>query len=166
MDSDEQFMQLAVEEAQAAAAAAEVPVGAVVVANGVVIARAHNCSIALNDPTAHAEILALRQAAARCGNYRLNDADLYVTLEPCAMCAGALVQARVRRLIYGADDPKAGVVRSQVCLLEAPYLNHRVEVCAGVLAQACAAVLEKFFAERRAPIRPVGEEKVTRASRG
>lgn len=151
MDSDEQFMQMALEEARAAAAAGEVPVGAVVVAPpGGVLARAHNSSIALNDPTAHAEILVLRRAAERLGNYRLNGVDLYVTLEPCAMCAGALVQARVRRLVYGADDPKAGAVRSCATLLEAPTLNHRVEVRAGVLAEACAAVLEKFFAGRRA----------------
>lgn len=160
MDSDEQFMQMALEEARAAAAAGEVPVGAVVVdAQGGVLARAHNSSIALNDPTAHAEILALRRAAERLGNYRLNGVDLYVTLEPCPMCAGALVQARVRRLVYGATDPKAGAVRSCATLLEAPSWNHRVEVRAGVLAEACAAVLEKFFAGRRA------EEKFARQTR-
>jgi tRNA(adenine34) deaminase len=150
MDADEQFLHLALEEARAAAAEGEVPVGAVAVAAGEVVARTHNRSIALNDPTAHAEILALRQAAHRLGNYRLTSVDLYVTLEPCAMCAGALVQARIRRLIYGADDLKAGAVRSQARLLEAPYLNHCVEVRAGLLAAACAAILEQFFAERRA----------------
>lgn len=150
MDSDEQFMQMAIEEAAAAARAGEVPVGAVAVSGGEVLARSHNCTVGLNDPTAHAEVLALRRAAERLGNYRLNGVDLYVTLEPCAMCAGALVQARVERLIYGADDPKAGAVRSCARLLEAPFLNHRVEVHAGVLASECAALLEKFFAERRA----------------
>jgi len=149
MDPDEQFMRLALEEAAASAAEGEVPVGAVVVAAGEVLARAHNRPIALNDPTAHAEILALRQAAVARSNYRLNDVDLYVTLEPCAMCAGALVQARVRRLVYGADDPKAGAVRSRDTLLESSYLNHRVEVRAGVLAEACAALLERFFTARR-----------------
>lgn len=159
MEPDEHYLQLALEEAQAGARAGEVPVGAVVVANGEVLARAHNQPVALQDPTAHAEILALRQAAHVRGNYRLPDVDLYVTLEPCAMCAGALVQARVRRLVYGVDDPKAGAVRSCARLLEAPYLNHRVEVRAGVLADACAALLEKFFAERRA------DERLARGSR-
>lgn len=149
MDSDEQFIEMALEEARAAARAGEVPVGAVVVAGGAVLARAHNRSIALNDPTAHAEILALRQAAESRGNYRLNGVDLYVTLEPCTMCVGALVQARVRRLIYGADDSKAGAVRSCARLLDSSYLNHRIEVRAGLLAEACAQLLENFFAERR-----------------
>jgi len=149
MGTDEQFMRLALEEAALGAQEGEVPVGAVVVAAGEVVARAHNRPIALNDPTAHAEILALRQAATSRGNYRLSDADLYVTLEPCAMCAGALLQARVRRLVYGADDPKAGAVRSRDTLLDSTYLNHRVEVRAGVLAAECATLLERFFATRR-----------------
>ena len=159
MGTDEQFMRLALEEAAAGAAEGEVPVGAVVVAAGEVVARAHNRPIALNDPTAHAEILALREAGGARGNYRLNGVDLYVTLEPCAMCAGALIQARVRRLVYAADDPKGGAVRSRDTLLDSPYLNHRVEVCAGVLAEECAAQLEQFFTARRQ------EEAAARASR-
>ncbi|MBI4462975.1 MAG: tRNA adenosine(34) deaminase TadA [Acidobacteria bacterium] len=159
MDSDQQFMRLALEEAEAAAHAGEVPVGAVIVLAGEVLARAHNSSIARNDPTAHAEILALRLAGERLANYRLSGADVYVTLEPCAMCAGALVQARVRRLVYGADDPKAGAVRSCARLLEAPFLNHCIEVRPGVFAEPCGALLERFFAQRRA------EEKSSRATR-
>ncbi len=150
MSSDEEFMQVALAEARTAAGEGEVPVGAVAVLEGKVVARGHNRTIALNDPTAHAEILALRGAAACLGNYRLNGVDLYVTLEPCAMCAGALVQARIRRLVYGADDPKAGAVCSCARLLEAPFLNHRIEVSFGVLGEACGALLQEFFLERRA----------------
>lgn len=142
-------MELALAEAREAEAEGEVPVGAVVVRDGEVIARAHNRPIGLNDPTAHAEILALRAAAERLGNYRLTGCDLYVTLEPCAMCAGALVHARVRRLVFAAADSKAGAVASTMRLLEAPYLNHRVEVVAGVLAEEAAALLQRFFALRR-----------------
>jgi len=142
-------MELALAEAHEAEAEGEVPVGAVVVRDGEVIARAHNRPIASNDPTAHAEILALRAAAEKLGNYRLAGCDLYVTLEPCAMCAGALVHGRVRRLVYAAADPKAGAVASQMRLLEAPHLNHRVEVAGGVLAEEAAALLQRFFALRR-----------------
>ena len=142
-------MELALAEAHEAEALGEVPVGAVVVREGEVIARAHNRPIASNDPTAHAEILALRAAAEKLGNYRLTGCDLYVTLEPCAMCAGALVHARVRRLVYAAADPKAGAVVSRQRLLESSHLNHRVEVAAGVLAEEAAALLQRFFALRR-----------------
>jgi tRNA(adenine34) deaminase len=143
------FMQQALAEAQQAAAENEVPVGAVVVRDGEVIARAHNQPIGLNDPTAHAEILALRAAAKRLGNYRLTGCDLYVTLEPCAMCAAALVHARIRRLVYAAADPKAGAVASTMRLLDAPHLNHRVEVESGALAEESSALLQRFFAQRR-----------------
>ena len=142
-------MELALAEAHEAEAEGEVPVGAVVVRDGEVIARAHNRPIAANDPTAHAEILALRAAAEKLGNYRLAGCDLYVTLEPCVMCAGALVHARVRRLVFAAADPKAGAVVSRQRLLESPYLNHRVEVAAGILVEEAAALLQRFFALRR-----------------
>ncbi|MGH9804700.1 MAG: tRNA adenosine(34) deaminase TadA [Candidatus Acidiferrales bacterium] len=148
-DDDQAFMELALAEAHQAEAEGEVPVGAVVAREGEVIARAHNRPIASNDPTAHAEILALRAAAEKLGNYRLAGCDLYVTLEPCAMCAGALVHARVRRLVYAAADPKAGAVASCLQLLEAPHLNHRVEVAAGILAEESAALVQRFFALRR-----------------
>ncbi len=149
MPDDVYFMELALAEALAAEAEGEVPVGAVVVREGEVIARAHNRPIAAQDPTAHAEVLALRAAAEQLGSYRLTDCDLYVTLEPCAMCAGALVHARIRRLVYGAADPKAGAIASHLRLLEAPHLNHRVEVAGGVLAEEAAAHLQRFFALHR-----------------
>ncbi len=146
---DSHFMKQALAEAQQAEAAGEVPVGAVVVRDGEILARAHNQPIGLNDPTAHAEILALRAAAEKLGNYRLTGCDLYVTLEPCAMCAAALVHARIRRLIYAAADPKAGAVQSTMRLLDASHLNHRVEVTSGVLADESATLLQRFFARRR-----------------
>jgi tRNA(adenine34) deaminase len=143
------FMEQALAEARRAEAENEVPVGAVVVRDGEVLARAHNQPIALNDPTAHAEILALRVAAATLGNYRLTGCDLYVTLEPCAMCAAALVHARIRRLIYAAADPKAGAVQSTMRLFDAPHLNHRVEVTSGLLAEKSSALLQRFFSRCR-----------------
>jgi len=146
---DTHFMELALAEARQAEAEGEVPVGAVVARDGEVIAAAHNRPIGLNDPTAHAEILALRAAAEKLGNYRLAGCDLYVTLEPCAMCVGALVHARLQRLVYAAADPKAGAVASCLRLLESPHWNHRVEVRAGVLAEEAAALLQRFFASRR-----------------
>jgi tRNA(adenine34) deaminase len=146
---DRPFMEQALAEAAHGAEAGEVPVGAVVVSSGEVIARAHNLPVAENDPTAHAEILALRAAAQKLGNYRLTGCDLYVTLEPCAMCAGALVHARVRRLVYGAADPKGGAVVSCLRLLESPHWNHRIEVAGGVLAEESAALLQRFFTLRR-----------------
>ena len=142
-------MRFALEEARAAAAAKEVPVGAVLVIEGRVIARAGNRTIADQDPTAHAEIVALRAAARAIGNYRLLGAALYVTIEPCAMCAGAVVQARIARLVYGADDPKGGAVRSCLQVLDHPALNHRIEISSGVLAAESAAVMQSFFAQRR-----------------
>jgi tRNA(Arg) A34 adenosine deaminase TadA len=128
-------------------AAGEVPVGAVVVVDGAIVARAHNAPIAQSDPTAHAEVLALREAARAVRNYRLPDAALYVTLEPCAMCCGAALNARIARLVYGAADPKAGAVESRQRLLDDP--GHRIAVSAGVLADECGAILREFFAARR-----------------
>lgn len=142
-------MGVALEEAQRAGDEGEVPVGAVLVSGGKVIGRGRNRPIALSDPTAHAEILAIRQGANLTGNYRLPGTTLYVTVEPCPMCAGALIQARVKRLVYGAEDPKAGGVRSLYFLLEDERLNHRVEVTAGVLLEECREVLRRFFQERR-----------------
>ncbi len=147
--ADEAYMRLALEEARQAEQAGEVPVGAVVVLEDSVIGAGGNRTITDCDPTAHAEIVALRAAAQAVGNYRLAGATLYVTIEPCAMCAGAIVQARVARLVYGADDPKAGAVRSLFSIADHPQLNHRVEIVAGVLREECAALLQAFFAARR-----------------
>jgi tRNA(adenine34) deaminase len=147
--NDQQFMQVALEKAREAEAAGEVPVGAVVVVDGEVIARGRNRTISDCDPTAHAEIVALRAAARAAGNYRLAGSTLYVTIEPCAMCAGAIVQARPARLVYGADDPKGGAVRSCFAILNDSRLNHRMEITAGVLAEECAGLLRAFFAGRR-----------------
>ncbi|HEX9760941.1 MAG TPA: tRNA adenosine(34) deaminase TadA [Candidatus Acidoferrales bacterium] len=146
---DVTYMREALEQAQLAEAAGEVPVGAVLVAEGRIVARGFNHTIAGNDPTAHAEMVALRAAARELGNYRLTGATLYVTLEPCAMCAGAMVHARVARLVYGCRDPKVGAVDGSLRLLEHPMLNHRVEVASGVLDEECAALLRDFFAARR-----------------
>jgi tRNA(adenine34) deaminase len=148
-NNDERFMRLALEAAREAERAGEVPVGAVLVADGQVIARGFNRTIAECDPTAHAEIVALRDAARGIGNYRLTGTTLYVTIEPCAMCAGAILHARVARLVYGADDPKGGAVRTCFAIFDHPAVNHRVEVTAGVLAADCAALLQSFFASRR-----------------
>jgi tRNA(adenine34) deaminase len=143
------WMRLALEEAGRAAAAGEVPVGAVVVRDGELLGSGFNCPISSTDPTAHAEIVALRAAAKRSGNYRLAGAAMYVTVEPCTMCAGALVHARIATLVYGALEPRSGAVTSTATVLENPLLNHRVEVVGGVLARECAEVLRAFFAERR-----------------
>jgi tRNA(adenine34) deaminase len=149
MDRDEQFMRLALAEAEKAIQEGEIPVGAVVVRGGEVIASAHNGPVGLNDPSAHAEILALRRAAAVEGNYRLAGATLYVTIEPCLMCSGALIQARVSRLVFGAPDPKGGAVVSLYGVLEDARLNHRVDVTGGVLKEACSEILSRFFREKR-----------------
>lgn len=146
--SHEHFMRLALAEAAKAAAAGEVPVGAVVVVDGVVAAVAHNQPIAASDPTAHAEILALREAARALGNYRLVGATLYATVEPCLMCAGALVHARVAQVVYAVSDPKGGAIRSLLDVSRLP-LNHRVEVVEGVLADESRALLQDFFRSRR-----------------
>jgi len=140
---------MALEEARICAEAGEVPIGAVVVRGEVVLARGGNRTIRDCDPTAHAEIVVLREAARRTGNYRLADATLYVTVEPCAMCAGAIIQARVLRLVYGADDPKGGAFRTCFELLSSAKLNHQVDVTPGVLAEEAASLLQSFFAARR-----------------
>jgi len=142
-------MQEALTEARGAAAAGEVPIGAVLVHEGKILARSGNRTIRDCDPTAHAEMVVLREAARLLANYRLVSITLYVTIEPCSMCAGAIIQARVPRLVYGADDPKGGAVRSCFEILSHPRLNHQVEVTSGVLAVDCAAILQSFFAERR-----------------
>ncbi len=143
-------MKAAIEEAKIAASEGEIPVGAVAVLNHAIIARAHNRREAACDPCAHAEILLLREAGAQMGTWRLEDVDVYVTLEPCPMCAAALVAARVRTLVYGAQDPKGGAVRSLFALCEDPRLNHQVEVVSGICAEECAAVLQDFFTGLRA----------------
>jgi len=143
------FMTIALEEARAAAARGEVPVGCAIVCNGEVVARAGNRTIADKDPTAHAELLAIRQAAASLASERLTDCDLYVTLEPCAMCVGAMLHARIARLIYGAADPKTGACGSVVDLFAERRQNHHAEVTAGVLAEECGSMLSAFFAARR-----------------
>jgi tRNA(adenine34) deaminase len=148
-NTDELFMEEALRAAQRALEAGEVPVGAVVVSAGKIIARGGNRNLSDSDPTAHAEIVALRQAGAALGNHRLEGCELFVTIEPCAMCAGALVHARLKRLVYGADDPKAGAVRSVMQVLNHPSLNHRVEVRSGVLAGRCAELVQSFFRLRR-----------------
>src|SRR5271157_1745021 len=147
--SDELWMEEALREAQRALALGEVPIGAVVVRDGRVIGRGSNQPITTNDPTAHAEILALREAGQSTGNYRLLDCDLYVTVEPCAMCAGAITHARIRRLVYGAEDPRAGAVHSMLQLLNHPKFNHQVEVSSGVFAARCMDLLQTFFREKR-----------------
>ncbi len=146
---DEFFLRQALDLAREAARAGEVPVGAVVVADGVVIGRGRNSPIAMNDPTAHAEILALREASTFIRNYRLEGATLYTTLEPCAMCAGALVASRVARLVFGARDLRFGGVRSKFRLADSALLNHRVEVIEGVLGAECAELMQAFFETRR-----------------
>ena len=147
---DERFMGAALAEAERAAKRGEVPVGAVVVRDGVVIARAHNLREVAQDPTAHAELVAVRKAAARTTSWRLAEATVYVTLEPCPMCAGMLVNARVRRVVWGADDPKAGALRTLFSLGDDARLNHRLQMRGGVLAEECGAVLRSFFERIRA----------------
>ena len=145
----EWLMQEAIALAERAASLNEVPVGAVVAVDGTIIGRGHNQPISANDPSAHAEIVALRDAAAKTGNYRLPEATLVVTLEPCAMCAGAIIQSRVKHLIFGASDPKTGACGSVIDLLAEQRLNHHTEVSHGVLAADCAAQLQAFFRARR-----------------
>ncbi len=147
--SDELFMEEALRAAQRALEAGEVPVGAVVVCEGKIIGCGGNRNLTDSDPTAHAEIVALRQAGATIGNHRLEGCELFATIEPCAMCAGALVHARLKRLVYGADDPKTGAIRSVMQVLNHPSLNHCLEVRAGVLGGRCAELLQTFFRQRR-----------------
>ena len=149
LDSDEQFMKLALQEAQKSQEMNEVPVGAIIIMNGEVISKSHNKSISQNDPTSHAEINALRNAASKVRNYRLTGATLYVTLEPCAMCYGAIVHARITRLVFGAYDPKTGVCVSSIKLHEQACFNHSPEIIGGVLEKDCSLILKDFFKERR-----------------
>jgi tRNA(adenine34) deaminase len=148
---DEFWMEEALREGQRAEASGEVPVGAVVVLKNRIVGRGSNRPVSAHDPTAHAEIIALRQAGENMSNYRLGDCDLYVTMEPCAMCAGAIVHARIRRLVYGATDPKSGAVESVMQVLDNSALNHRVQVKKGVLAGRCMDQVQAFFRSRRDP---------------
>lgn len=145
MDADELYMAMALEEARAAEAIGEVPIGSVVVCEGAVVARGHNRREADADPSAHAEFIAIRQAASKLGRWRLSDCTVYVTLEPCPMCAGLMHQARIARLVYGADDPKAGAAGTLYDLSNDERLNHRFEVTRGVLAEECGNILSTFF---------------------
>ena len=147
--TDHDMMELAIGEALKAAQEGEVPVGAVLVSDGEILANNHNRSLSQNDPTAHAEILVLREGAAQIGNYRLNGCELYVTIEPCPMCAGAIVQSRISRLIFGARDERGGAVESLCRLLNDPRLNHQVTVTEGILAERCQEIMQAFFSERR-----------------
>jgi tRNA(adenine34) deaminase len=151
LEEDEHYMRLALEQARIARAAGEVPVGAVVVRNGEVIGAGWNRPISSHDPTAHAEVMALREAARRLGNYRLTGCSLYVTLEPCTLCTGAIFHARIARVVYGAPEPKTGMAGSVLNLYAEPRLNHHAEIVGGVLAAECTALVSGFFAERRQP---------------
>ena len=155
---DEHWMGLALDQARQAAAAGEVPVGAVVVKDGQLVATGRNAPIAGHDPTAHAEVMALREAARVLGNYRLDGCTLYVTLEPCAMCSGAMLHARLARVVFGAADPRTGVAGSVLNLFAQPLLNHQTQVTGGVLADDCAKVLKDFFRPKRMNLDPVRED--------
>jgi tRNA(adenine34) deaminase len=149
MNPDEIIMRIALEEAATAETHGEVPVGAVLVKDGEVIARAHNRNLLDNDPSGHAEMVVMREAAQKLKNHRLNGCELFVTMEPCAMCAGAIVHARIARLVYGASDPKAGAVQSVLQVVNHPKLNHQTEVVSGVLADECGAIVKDFFRKKR-----------------
>lgn len=147
--NDAGWMEQALEQARLAGAAGEVPVGALVIKDGEIVGLGHNRNLLDRDPTAHAEIVALRQAAARIGNHRLGDCTVYATIEPCSMCAGALIHARISRLVFGASDPKAGAAGSVLQVLNHPSLNHKMDVTAGVLAEKCSDILQEFFRRKR-----------------
>lgn len=149
--SDEPFMRAALELARTAQRLGEVPVGAVVVLNGAIVGEGYNQPITAKDPTAHAEIVAMREAARRLGNYRLTGAELFVTIEPCQMCVGAMVHARIARVVYGAAEPRAGAIESAMRAHEHPALNHRMAATGGVLEPECRALIQEFFAVRRTP---------------
>ena len=149
LGEDAAWMELALEQAGLAAAAGEVPVGALVIKDGEIIGRGHNRNLLDDDPTAHAEIVALRQAAEKLGNHRLPGCIMVATIEPCSMCAGALIHARIARLVYGAPDPKAGAAGSVLHVINHPSLNHRMEVTTGILAEKCSAILQDFFRRKR-----------------
>jgi len=146
---DQSFMRIAIDQAMIAEENGDVPIGAVIVHNNQIIAKAYNQREQLQDPTAHAEIIALTQASAALENWHLNDCTIYVTLEPCCMCAGALVLARINRLVYGCDDPKTGAVKSLYNIVQDQRLNHRLDVTAGILADECSELLKQFFSLRR-----------------
>ena len=152
MDDDQTYMHAALAQARAAQAAGEVPVGAVVVKDGTIIGAGFNAPISRHDPSAHAEMQALRAAGQALGNYRLPGCELYVTLEPCAMCVGAMLHARIERLVYGAADPKTGACGSVINLFAEPRLNHHASLTAGVMAEECGALLREFFAAKRARV--------------
>ncbi|MDI6743027.1 MAG: tRNA adenosine(34) deaminase TadA [Smithella sp.] len=154
MSTDYDFMKIALEEAESGYRRGEVPVGAVLVREGIVLAQAHNSPIATNDPSAHAEMLVLRQAGEKLGNYRLAGTELYVTIEPCIMCAGAIVHARVERVIFGARDPKFGGVFSLYNILDDKRLNHQVKIIEGILGQECGEIMSRFFREKRVTSAP------------
>ena len=154
MSTDYDFMKIALEEAQSAYRRGEVPVGAVLVREGDILARAHNAPIGMNDPSAHAEMLVLRKAAEIMGNYRLAGTELYVTIEPCIMCAGAIVHARVERVIFGARDPKFGAVASLYNILDDKRLNHQVKVTEGIMGDECGEIISRFFKEKRVTSAP------------
>jgi tRNA(adenine34) deaminase len=149
--TDDSWMELALKLAREAAEMGEVPVGAVIVKDGEILGQGHNRNLLDTDPTAHAEIVALRQAATRCGNHRLAGAAMFATIEPCAMCAGAMVHARLARLVYGASDPKTGAAGSALQVINHQRLNHRMAVTSGVLADQCSEILQEFFRVRRVP---------------
>lgn len=159
--TDEAIMREALEQALLAKQAGEVPVGAVVVKNGEIIARGFNCPVSSQDPSAHAEIMALRNAATLCHNYRLPECELFVTLEPCAMCVGAMMHARLKRVVFGAPDPKTGACGSVVDLFAKKELNHHTHVSGGVLQEECAMILKAFFAERRKQQKESRKEKAS-----
>jgi tRNA(adenine34) deaminase len=156
--NDQTFMNLALEQGQLAFECGEVPVGAVVVLAGQVIGRGYNKPITSSDPSAHAEVVALRDAAKNIGNYRLSGAILYVTVEPCTMCAGLLVHARIDRLVYGTTEPKSGVIESAMCLLDRPFYNHKIDILGGVLSKEASTLMSDFFSMRRA-----GKKKLKQA---
>jgi tRNA(adenine34) deaminase len=149
MENDEKWMRLALEEASLARTAGEVPVGAVIIRGEELLAKAHNSPIALSDPSAHAELLAIRRASAGIGNYRLAGTTLYTTLEPCLMCAGAILQSRIERLVFGAADPKSGAAVSLYRIFDDRQMNHAVSVTGGVFNEACAEIISGFFREKR-----------------
>ena len=155
MSTDYDFMKIALEEAESGYRHGEVPVGAVLVREGIVVAQAHNAPIATNDPSAHAEMLVLRRAAQIMANYRLAGTELYVTIEPCIMCAGAIIHARVERVIFGARDPKCGAVVSLYNILDDKRLNHQVKITEGILKEECGEIISRFFREKRVTSAPL-----------
>src|SRR5579859_1537618 len=161
-NEDAKWMECALDQARLALERGEVPVGALVIKHGEIIGSGHNRNLLDHDPTAHAEVVALRQAAARLGNYRLTGCTMYATIEPCAMCAGALIHARIARLVYGAADPKAGAAGSVLQVLNHASLNHQMEVTAGVLADRCSEILQDFFRRRRRPDAGLSDDPTSR----